>query len=60
MHPQMKEGRPMNASKKKLTAWVLTAVLGFALADACGAPTGPTGMGPHAHGDAAVVAASDR
>jgi hypothetical protein len=51
----------MNASKKKLTAWVVGAVLGFVLFGACGAPTTPPPamMGGHTHGDA-VVAASDR
>jgi hypothetical protein len=46
----------MSANKKKLTAWVLGAALGFALVGACGAPI----MGAQGHRDAAVVAVSDR
>jgi hypothetical protein len=46
----------MSANKKKLTAWVLGAALGFALVGACGPP--PMAMG--SHGNAAVAAASDR
>ena len=48
----------MSASKRKLTTWVVSAVLAGAFATSCGPLT--IGMGGDAHGDAAVVAASGR
>lgn len=50
----------MSASKKKLTTWVLGAVLGGALLVSGGGCGAMAAMGGHAHGDAAVVAASGR